>query len=240
MRYLPLLSLLLLLPACSKTASLRATASPSGASSSASAGVRDPYSGSSAGVRATDKGVSTSSSGPSYRRYSPPVIRRNIGGASVSIDPRSGNVTANDKLGPFFVTGDNGGVRLGGNVDRWEFCDACYDSGVSFYVDSDDGVHISEPNPKIHNDYVRAGLQRDHFDVAWRGVSFEKALGSLDGIIKIRLDASASEEGFELKAVPSVNMTLLDVSADYAAHRLAAHADLNVYISESNEYVLKK
>jgi len=237
MRYLSLMACLLILPAC---ASVRSTVSTSGSAASAAAGVRDPYSGSSASVRASDKGVSTSTSGASYRRYNPPVIRREIGGASVTIDPRSGNVTANDKLGPFFVTGDNGGVRLGGNVDRWEFCDACYDSGVSVYVDSDDGVHISEPNPKIHNDYVRAGLQRDHFDVVWRGVSFEKALGSLNGIIKIRLDASASEGGIELKAVPSVNMTLLDVSADYAAHRLAAHADLNVYVNESNEYVLKQ
>lgn len=241
MRYLPLLALLLILPACSKTASLRASASSSGVSSSASSSgtVRDPYSGSSATVRATDDGVTTSSSGPSYTQYKPPLVKREIGGADVTIDPMSGDVRSSDKLGPFFVSGDNDGVRLSGDVDRWEFCDACYDSGVSFYVDSDDGVHVSEPNPKVHNDYVRAGLNGDHFDVVWRGTSFEKALESLDGIIKIRLDASASEDGFELKAVPAVNLTLLDVSADYAAHRLAAHADLNVYVNESEEYVLK-
>ncbi|MCA8917146.1 MAG: hypothetical protein KDB90_17280 [Planctomycetes bacterium] len=240
MRYLPLLALLLLLPACTKTASLRATASPRGASASAGGTVRDPYSGSSASVRATDDGVSTSSSGPSYRRYNPPVVRENIGGATVSIDTKDGDVTASDRLGPFFVRGDNDGVRLGGDVDRWKFCDACYDSGVSFYVDSDDGVHVSEPNPKIHNDYIRAGLNPDHFDVVWRGVGFEKALSSFDGIAKVRLDASASEDGFKVSAVPSIQMTLLDVSADYAVHRLAAHAGLKVYIDESEEFVLKK
>jgi hypothetical protein len=55
----------------------------------------------------------------------------------------------------------------------------------------------------------------------------------------VRLDASASEDGFKVSAVPAVQMTLLDVSADYAAHRLAAHAGLNVYVNESEEYVLK-
>lgn len=246
MRYLallalPLLTLLLVLPACSKTASLRASASSSGVSSSASSSgtVRDPYSGSSATVRATDDGVTTSSSGPSYTKYKPPIVRRDIGGADVTIDPMTGDVTSNDKLGPFFVSGDNDGVRLSGDTDRFEFSEACYDSGVSFYVDSDDGVHVSEPNPKIHNDYVRAGLNGGNFDVVWRGTSFEQALGSLDGIVKVSLDASASEDGFEIKAVPAVNLTLLDVSADYAVHRLAAHADLNVYVSESEEYVLR-
>ncbi|MCA8913039.1 MAG: hypothetical protein KDB82_15165 [Planctomycetes bacterium] len=110
---------------------------------------------------------------------------------------------------------------------------------MSFYVDSDDGVHVSEPSPTVHNKYVRAGLNGGNFDVVWRGVGFEKALDSLDGIIKIRLDASASEDGFEASAVPTVQMTLLDVSADYAAHRLAAHAGLNVYVDESEEYVLR-
>ncbi|MCA8913040.1 MAG: hypothetical protein KDB82_15170 [Planctomycetes bacterium] len=124
MRYLPLLALLLFVPACTKTASLRATASPSGVSTSASSSVRDPYSGSSASVRATEDGVTTSSSGPSYTRYRPPTIRRNLGGASVTIDPMTGDVRSSDKLGPFFVSGDNDGVRLSGDVDRWEFCDA--------------------------------------------------------------------------------------------------------------------
>jgi hypothetical protein len=33
-------------------------------------------------------------------------------------------------------------------------------------------------------------------------------------------------------------VTLLDVSADYAVHRLATHADLHVYAEAEGKYVL--
>ncbi|MBZ0138033.1 MAG: hypothetical protein K8I27_16880 [Planctomycetes bacterium] len=237
MRYLfGLMLLSLVIAGCSKTASLRA--GTSGASASSSATVRDPYSGSSATVRGTDDGVSTSSSKPSWTRYRAPVITENIGGATVRIDPMTGDVTANDRLGPFLVTGDDGGVSLSKSANRWEFCDACYVNGVSMYIDSSGDVNISEPSVTTHNDYVRAGLQKDRFDVAWRGVDFNTALDSLDGIANVRLDASLSEEGFEVSAVPKLQMTLLDVSADYAVHRLATHANLEVYVEAEDRYIL--
>lgn len=239
MRYLIALALLsLFVIGCTKTASLRATASPSGASASAGSTIRDPYSGSSASVRATDDGVTTSSSGPRWPRHKAPVITENIGGATVRINTASGDITATDKLGPFFVRADDGGVSLSKNADRWEFCDACYVNGVSMYIDSDGDVHVSEPSVTTYNDYVRAGLAKDRFDVVWRGVDFNTALGSLDGIANVRLDASASEDGFQASAVPKLQLTLLDVSADYAVHRLAAHADLQVYAEAEGKYVL--
>lgn len=239
MRYLFLLAglCLLLVSACSKTASLRAGTSGFDATSSST--VRDPYSGSSATIRADDDtGVTTSTSKPSWTRYRPPVITESIGGATVRIDTSSGDITATDKLGPFFVKADDGGVSLNKNADRWEFADACYVNGVSMYVDSDGDVHVSEPSVDVYNDHVRAGLQKDHFDVVWRGVDFNTALGSLDGIANVRLDARAGEDGFDISAVPSLNLTLLDVSADYAVHRLASHADLKVYVEAEEEYVL--
>ena len=238
MRYLPALALLaLLILGCTKTASLRA--GRSGVDANTSTTVRDPYSGSSATVRADDDdGVTTSSSKPSWTRYKPPIVTRDIGGATVRIDPLTGDITATDKLGPFFVTADDGGVSMSKSADRWEFCEACHVNGVSMYIDSDGDVHVSEPSTTIHNDYVRAGLQKDHFDVVWTGVDFNTALDSLDGIANVRLDASLTEEGFDVSAVPSVEMTLLDVSADYAVHRLATHADLEVYVEAEAEYVL--
>ena len=239
MRYLAGLAIIsIFLVGCTKTASMRATASPSGSSASAGTSIRDPYSGSSAGIRASDDGVTTSTSEPRWPRHKAPVLTEDIGGATVRFDTGSGDLTANDKLGPFFVNADDGGVRLRNDADRWEFADACYVNGVSMHIDSDGDVQVSEPSVTTHNDYVRAGLARDRFDVVWRGVDFNTALGSLDGIANVRLDASASEDGFDMSAVPKLQLTLLDVSADYAVHRLAAHADLEVYAEAEGEYVL--
>lgn len=229
MRFLPAFVLLLLLAGCTTTRGRV----------SASTGIRDPYSGSSASVNASNNGVSTSSSGANWKRYSPPIITRNIGNSRVTIDPRSGDVNSSGKLGPFFVTGSDGGVRLRKDADRWEFGEACHMHGVSMSIDSNNGVNVAPPSTTVKNDYVRAGLKKGNWDIVWTGVNFNTALESFDGIAKVRLDASAGQDGFKVSAVPSVKMTLLDVSADYAVHRLAAHAGLVVYVEASDSYVLK-
>lgn len=204
---------------------------------------RGPSAGASVGSSGASASAGKPSAGkpsvrkPSYPVYRPPVIRSDIGNTSVTIDPKCDDVWIQNTLGPFFVESSSGGVKLKSGTTREEFSGAVIDAGLSAKIDSN-GVHVAQPNAKWHNDHIGAGLRNGHFDVIWKGVSFDRAFADLNDITSVRLDASVDESGFKASAVPAVHLKLVDVSADYAVHRFAAHAGLTVYVESSDRFVL--
>ncbi|MBX3461092.1 MAG: hypothetical protein KF696_14190 [Planctomycetes bacterium] len=230
---------LLFLAGCTATSSGSSSSKPSASKPS----VRGPSAGASAGTSGASASANKPSASkpsvrkPNYPVYKPPVIRSDIGNTKVTIDPKCDDVWVQNTLGPFFVESSSGGVKLKSGTRREDFSGAVIDAGLSAKIDND-GVHVAQPNAKVHNDHIGAGLRNGHFDVIWKGATFERGLSDLNDIAGVRLDASADESGFKASAVPKIHLKLVDVSADYAVHRFAAHAGLTVYVEASNKFVL--
>jgi hypothetical protein len=207
----------------------------SGVSAPSAPGARSP----SANVRVDQDGVHHSAR-HGYERYRPPIIRESVGGMNVAIDPRTGHVRSHGAFENILISADSDGaasLRVREDVSRGELSNACVDAGVSMKLDGDD-VQIGPPSATVYSNGIRAGMRDGNFDIMWDGVSFSTALDELNTIANVRLDASADKDGFNLAAVPSVRMNLLDVSADHAVGKLATHADLQVYVEAEDRFVL--
>jgi len=218
------------------TMRVRSSASASsGVSTPSAPGARSP----SATVRVDEKGVHHSAR-HGYENYRPPIIRENVGGMNVAIDPRTGHVRSHGAFENIFVSADSGGnanLRLRDNISHGDLSNACVDAGVSMRLDDDD-VKIGPPSASVYSNGVRAGMRDGNFDIIWDGLTFTEALEEINTVANVRLDARASEDGFNVSAVPSVRMRLLDVSSGYAVSRLASHANLQVYVEAEDRFVL--
>jgi hypothetical protein len=208
----------------------------SGVSTPRAPGARSP----SARVRVDERGVHTDAR-HGYENYRPPIIRENVGGMNVAIDPRTGHVRTHGAFEGLLVSADSdgrAGLRVREDVSRGQLSDACVEAGVSMKLDGDD-VTIEPPSAKAYSNGIRAGVRGDgSFDIVWDGVAFSQALEEINTIANVRIDARASEDGFDIAAVPSVRMNLLDVSAGHAVEGLATHANLKVYAEAEDRFVL--
>jgi hypothetical protein len=228
---------LLLAAGCSSVGIRSGGGISSGLSTPRAPGARSP----SARVRVDERGVHTDAR-HGYENYRPPIVRENVGGMNVAIDPRTGHVRTHGAFEGLLVSADSdgsAGLRVREDVSRGDLSDACVEAGVSMRLDGDD-VKIEPPSAKVYSNGIRAGVRGDgSFDIIWDGVAFSQALEEINTIANVRIDARASEDGFEVAAVPAVRMRLLDISAGHAVDRLATHADLKVYAEAEDRFVLR-